>query len=276
MFSIHESLFHVFSILSIACAFIVVTTPNPIHSVLFLVGAFSSAGSLLVLFGAEYLGITFIIVYVGAIAIVFLFVIMMLNIKQSELKETLRGRLARYAPIGGVLSLVSLSFILFSLSPNLDGGVLVAASGLTTEGTSLVQSNPYFQVSSSLPSVSLGNWVGAAGIEGTSETQTLVRGLDAYTQNSREVDPYLVWAGLADSLTNLECLGCILYTHYFFQFILAALLLLVSMILVIVLTGFRHEYIKHQDLYDQMSQESDDSWVLWSAKLGDTKDATPQ
>jgi len=162
MFSIHESLFHVFSILSIACAFIVVTTPNPIHSVLFLVGAFSSAGSLLVLFGAEYLGITFIIVYVGAIAIVFLFVIMMLNIKQSELKETLRGRLARYAPIGGVLSLVSLSFILFSLSPNLDGGVLVAASGLgtttlTTEGTSLVQSNPYFQVSSSLPSVSLGN-----------------------------------------------------------------------------------------------------------------------
>ena len=58
MLSIHESLFHVFSILSIACAFIVVTTPNPIHSVLFLVGAFSSAGSLLVLFGAEYLGIT--------------------------------------------------------------------------------------------------------------------------------------------------------------------------------------------------------------------------
>jgi NADH-quinone oxidoreductase subunit J len=276
MFSIHESLFHVFSILSIACAFIVVTTPNPIHSVLFLVGAFSSAGSLLILFGAEYLGITFIIVYVGAIAIVFLFVIMILNIKQSEFKENLRGRLARYAPAGGVLSLVSLSFILFSLSPNLDGGVLVAASGLTTEGTSLVQSNPYFQVSSSLPSVSLGNWVGAAGIEGTSETQTLVRGLDAYTQNSREVDPYLVWAGLADSLTNLECLGCILYTHYFFQFILAALLLLVSMILVIVLTGFRHEYIKHQDLYDQMSQESDDSWVLWSAKLGDTKNATPQ
>jgi NADH:ubiquinone oxidoreductase subunit 6 (subunit J) len=153
MLSIHESLFHVFSILSIACAFIVVTTPNPIHSVLFLVGAFSSAGSLLVLFGAEYLGITFIIVYVGAIAIVFLFVIIILNIKQSELKESLRGRLARYAPIGGILSFVSLSCILFALSPSLDEGFIGSSS---STATSLV-SNPYIDAgSSSTPSLTLG------------------------------------------------------------------------------------------------------------------------
>ena len=160
MLSIHESLFHVFSILSIACAFIVVTTPNPIHSVLFLVGAFASAGSLLVLFGAEYLGITFIIVYVGAIAIVFLFVIIILNIKQSELKESLRGRLARYAPIGGILSFVSLSFILFTLSPSLDEGFAVAVStnNAGSSTASPLVSNPYIDVgSSSTPSLTLGD-----------------------------------------------------------------------------------------------------------------------
>ena len=115
-FSIHDLLFNLFSLLAIACAFTVVTTPNPIHSVLFLVGTFVNAGCLLVLFGAEYLGITFIIVYVGAIAIVFLFVIMMLNIKQSELKESLRGRMARYLPIGGIISFVSLGLLLLTLS----------------------------------------------------------------------------------------------------------------------------------------------------------------
>ena len=76
---------------------------------------------LLVLFGAEYLGITFIIVYVGAIAIVFLFVIMMLNIKQSELKESLRGRMARYLPIGGIISFVSLGLLLLTLSEDSPG-----------------------------------------------------------------------------------------------------------------------------------------------------------
>ena len=72
-------LFYLFSILALLSAFCTVTSKNPIHSVLFLVGTFVSAGCLLVLFGAEYLGITFIIVYVGAIAIVFLFVIMIIN-----------------------------------------------------------------------------------------------------------------------------------------------------------------------------------------------------
>jgi NADH:ubiquinone oxidoreductase subunit 6 (subunit J) len=113
--SIHDLLFNLFSLLTIACAFTVVTTPSPIHSALFLVGTFTSAGCLLILFGAEYLGITFIIVYVGAIVIVFLFVIMMLNIKQAELKESLRSRLSRYLPAGGILSFISLSFILIAL-----------------------------------------------------------------------------------------------------------------------------------------------------------------
>ena len=215
-FSIHDLLFNLFSLLAIACAFTVVTTPNPIHSVLFLVGTFVNAGCLLVLFGAEYLGITFIIVYVGAIAIVFLFVIMMLNIKQSELKESLRGRMARYLPIGGIISFVSLGLLLLTLS----------------------EDSP-----------------GLSGSFGSDELRYV-------TQEC----PYVNWVELADELTNLETLGCILYTHYMFQLIVAGMLLLVSMILVIVLTGFRHEYIKHQDLYEQVSKDSDDCWTLWDGR----------
>jgi NADH-quinone oxidoreductase subunit J len=109
----HDILFYLFSLAAIGCAFSVVTTSNPIHAILFLVGSFCGAGSLLMLFGAEYLAILFFILYIGAIAIVFLFVVMMLNIKHSEFKDTLRGRFARYLPIGGVISLLSLSILLY-------------------------------------------------------------------------------------------------------------------------------------------------------------------
>ena len=75
LLSLSDTLFYLFSLLAIASAFVVVTTPNPVHAVLFLVLSFAGSGCLLVLFGAEYLGVTFIVVYVGAVAIVFLFVI---------------------------------------------------------------------------------------------------------------------------------------------------------------------------------------------------------
>ena len=108
LLNLQDLLFYLFSLLTIASAFVVVTTPNPVHAVLFLVSAFAGAGCLLVLFGAEYLGVTFIVVYVGAVAIVFLFVIMMLNIKHATLKESVRGRIARYFPVGGIIAFLSL------------------------------------------------------------------------------------------------------------------------------------------------------------------------
>ena len=114
LLSLSDTLFYLFSLLAIASAFVVVTTPNPVHAVLFLVSSFAGAGCLLVLFGAEYLGVTFIVVYVGAVAIVFLFVIMMLNIKHATLKESVRGRITRYFPVGGILSFISLIFLLES------------------------------------------------------------------------------------------------------------------------------------------------------------------
>ena len=223
LLSMQDVLFYLFSLLAIASAFVVVTTPNPIHAILFLVASFAASGSLLVLFGAEYLGVTFIVVYVGAVAIVFLFVIMMLNIKHATLKETVRGRIARYFPMGGIIAFVSLAAILYILSETMAANNMV-------------------------------NWSLLA------ESSALSSSVALNATNS----PYLTWVTLADSVTNLEAMGLILYTHYFLHFILAAMLLLVSMILVIVLTGLRNEYVKHQDLFEQMNRQTDEAWTLWN------------
>nr|YP_010338920.1 NADH dehydrogenase subunit 6 [Dixoniella grisea]UNJ18992.1 NADH dehydrogenase subunit 6 [Dixoniella grisea] len=74
-------LFYLFSSLMLVCAWLIVSSTNAVHSVLFLVLLFFNASGLLLLIGAEFVAIIFIVVYVGAIAVLFLFVIMMLNIK---------------------------------------------------------------------------------------------------------------------------------------------------------------------------------------------------
>jgi len=94
--------FYVFSAVMIAAALMVVAARNPVHSVLFLILAFFNAAALFVLLGAEFLAMILVVVYVGAVAVLFLFVVMMLDIDFAELK---RGAL-QYAPIGALVGLV--------------------------------------------------------------------------------------------------------------------------------------------------------------------------
>lgn len=82
----------------------VIVSRNPIHSVIFLILVFCNAAGLLILLKIEFIAMMFLIIYVGAIAVLFLFVVMMLNIKINELSE---NRL-RYLPIGGVISIIFL------------------------------------------------------------------------------------------------------------------------------------------------------------------------
>jgi NADH-quinone oxidoreductase subunit J len=93
--------FYLFSTVLIAAAFMVVAARNPVHSVLFLILAFFNAAALFVLLGAEFLAMILVIVYVGAVAVLFLFVVMMLDIDFAELK---RGAL-QYLPVGGLIGL---------------------------------------------------------------------------------------------------------------------------------------------------------------------------
>ena len=87
--------FFFFSLLSIVFSFFVIISKNPVHSILSLILVFFNAASLLIIIGAEFLAMLFIIVYVGAVAVLFLFVIMMLNVKVTNLTSSIY----RYLPI---------------------------------------------------------------------------------------------------------------------------------------------------------------------------------
>src|SRR3569832_1670070 len=91
--------FYFFAAILIASAVMVIAAKNPVHSVLFLILAFFNAAGLFVLLGAEFLAMILVVVYVGAVAVLFLFVAMMLDIAFAELRE---GSL-QYLPIGLVI-----------------------------------------------------------------------------------------------------------------------------------------------------------------------------
>ncbi|MCH2548172.1 MAG: NADH-quinone oxidoreductase subunit J [Alphaproteobacteria bacterium] len=94
--------FYVLAALVVFSSVMVISARNPVHAVLFLIFAFFNAAGLFVLLGAEYIAMTLVIVYVGAVAVLFLFVVMMLNINFAELRQ---GFL-RYLPIGIGVALV--------------------------------------------------------------------------------------------------------------------------------------------------------------------------
>src|SRR6202051_2309796 len=91
--------FYLFAGALIGAAFLVVAARNPVHSVLFLILAFFNAAALFVLLGAEFLAMILVVVYVGAVAVLFLFVVMMLDIDFVELREGF----SQYLPIGLII-----------------------------------------------------------------------------------------------------------------------------------------------------------------------------
>jgi NADH-quinone oxidoreductase subunit J len=97
--------FYVFASVMVAAAFMVISSRNPVHSVLFLILAFVNAAGLFVLMGAEFLAMILVVVYVGAVAVLFMFVTMMLDVDFAELRD---GFL-QYLPVGVLVGLIMLS-----------------------------------------------------------------------------------------------------------------------------------------------------------------------
>jgi NADH-quinone oxidoreductase subunit J len=92
--------FYLMAIVTILAGFAVVSARNPVHSVLFLIAAFFSAAGLFVLMGAEFLAMLLVVVYVGAVAVLFLFVVMMLDVDFAALRQGF----VRYMPLGGLIA----------------------------------------------------------------------------------------------------------------------------------------------------------------------------
>jgi NADH-quinone oxidoreductase subunit J len=101
--------FYLFAIIAVLSGVMVISARNPVHSVLFLILAFFNAAGLFVLMGAEFLAMILVVVYVGAVAVMFLFVVMMLDINLARLRE----RFAAYLPVSAaVAALMALELIL--------------------------------------------------------------------------------------------------------------------------------------------------------------------
>ncbi|MCD7060907.1 NADH-quinone oxidoreductase subunit J [Pelagibacterium xiamenense] len=124
--------FYLFSAIVIASALMVIASRNPVHSVLFLILAFVNAAGIFMLAGAEFLALILIVVYVGAVAVLFLFVVMMLDVDFAEF----RSGMLQYMPIGALIGIVLLLELLLVagtayLAPEGAGsGVLPIAGGI--------------------------------------------------------------------------------------------------------------------------------------------------
>jgi len=122
--------FYLFATICVASGVMVISSRNPVHSVLFLILAFFNASALFVLMGAEFLAMLLVVVYVGAVAVLFLFVVMMLDINFAELRQGV----LQYLPIGaliGVILLVELIMVLgtWVVAPDAKSALVAPAGG---------------------------------------------------------------------------------------------------------------------------------------------------
>jgi len=184
-----EGLFYLFAFGVILSGIMVISALNPVHSVFWLIVAFTSAAMLFILLEVEFIAFIFLIVYVGAIAILFLFVIMMLNLTDLGNKPE---DMSNYMPTGFIIGVVViLEVLIFS----------------------------------------------------------------SWKSNGLFVEPSLLRWDFIEKTSNIEVLGRVLYTDYYYLFILASFILLSAMIGAIVLTQSKSAGIKRQDSFTQVSRQ---------------------
>ena len=210
----------------------VIQSRNPVHSVLFLILVFFNSAGLLLLLGLDFFAMIFLVVYVGAIAVLFLFVVMMLNVKLAEINE----KRLRYLPIGGLLGFLFLLEIFLIVDNDLIP--LIAETGLgETLSYSISQ---------------------AQHVQDSGTHEILKQGFTSTLTNSGHAFyhvPFVQWFQLTDTYTNIEAIGLLIYTYYFLFFLLASLILLVAMIGAILLTMHKGIYIKRQQVFQQNTRE---------------------
>ncbi len=115
-------MFYIFAAITVASGVMVISARNPVHSVLFLILAFFNSAGLFILLGAEFLAMILVIVYVGAVAVLFLFVVMMLDIDFARL----RSGFMRYLPIGALIGAILLAELIlifgsWAIAPGIEG-----------------------------------------------------------------------------------------------------------------------------------------------------------
>ena len=177
--------FYFFAAILIACAVMVIAARNPVHSVLFLILSFFNAAGLFVLMGAEFLAMILVVVYVGAVAVLFLFVVMMLDIDFAELK---RGTL-QYLPFGALIGIILAAELVMAgsvwvLKPGIMAVAHATPPGVTnTEALGLVLYTKYIHYFQLAGMVLLVAMIGAIVL--TLRHKVSVKRQDINVQNAR-------------------------------------------------------------------------------------------
>ena len=140
----HTIFFYFFSIITVGSALMVIVSKNTVHAVFFLILDFISVGCLFIMIGAEFLGMIMLIVYVGAVAVLFLFVVMMLNVAEQK-QSWFRGLKSTHIPVGLIVSIIILSEVLVVI-----GGWKYKANFINTDSIAI---DPNFSNTHQLGSV---------------------------------------------------------------------------------------------------------------------------
>ncbi len=125
--------FYIMALVTCVSGMLVITAKNPVHSVLYLILAFFSAAGLFVLLGAEFLAMLLIVVYVGAVAVLFLFVVMMLDVDFTKLRQGF----ANYLAIGGVIAVVLLGELIFVSMAIAEHGAAAKSVGVMVDKSNI-------------------------------------------------------------------------------------------------------------------------------------------
>src|SRR6201998_1900410 len=126
--------FYLLAAVTLGAGLLVVSARNPVHSVLFLIASFFSAAGLFVLLGAEFLAMLLVVVYVGAVAVLFLFVVMMLDVDFAELRQGF----ARYMPLGGLIAGgLAVEMVIVSATVATNGAAKLNDSPMASGGASV-------------------------------------------------------------------------------------------------------------------------------------------
>ncbi|MDE2332157.1 MAG: NADH-quinone oxidoreductase subunit J [Bradyrhizobium sp.] len=178
--------FYLFAGICVASAVMVIVSRNPVHSVLFLILTFVNASGLFVLMGAEFLAMILVVVYVGAVAVLFLFVIMMLDVDFVELREGF----IQYLPVGIVIGGIFLFELLLTvgvwvINPTLTGSITapIPANVSNTEALGLVLYTKYIHYFQAAGMVLLVAMIGAIVL--TLRHKASVKRQDINVQNAR-------------------------------------------------------------------------------------------
>lgn len=212
MYSIPPFIVFLFSSFALVSSAVVITATNPVHSVFALIFVFVNVASVLLVLRVEFISLLLLVVYVGAVAVLFLFVIMMLNVKLQEVSDNS----VTYMPLGfllGILFILELSFVLTGDVIPHSGEFVVrsVASSETLSGSPLAYT--HFESAMFLPN-------------------------------------------------SMQLIGSLIYTELFFPFILAGVLLLLSMVGAITLSLTKTDFAIKQNIFKQVSTTAFDTVLL--------------